>query len=511
MGDMSEFRGAPLFDDLAAAHPHLLMDLHVQSEYIHRAKLASSELRRTPGPKRAPAHGSVSLAQWQTPIRSQEGRGTCYAFGTIAAMEAAYRRDHGVTLDLSEQYAFHINKMCELLPDYPTKSDLPHDNNTSYGDGQGASDLVMKLVRMGVCAEEDAPYRSWADQELLRTTHPACGDLGEDATQDEFDAFELLTEVVPVEARRRARYRVTAAHEILGKPSVDTLRTVINDGHEVVVDIPGHCYLIVGYDDDDRVFLVKNSWNEETYVRAPYSTDFLWAHYLTGVTPPTAPPHVASAWLGRWNMDHDGWRGELVIRRITNFRDAPDAYTRLGTYHRGGREYAVNGRTEDDGRCLHFWIADTAGYVKPGALAGQEFRVYLFVPGYTKAAGWTTWKSIPFGVSLSRDALPGTPSEGFDITTWLGDWRIVHDNWAGRLSITSVDPLQGTYQAKDGTIYDVTGRVSQQHPHMMIVRVPFQSAGPQPFHLHGHTREGDIFSGTTYWSGNTYGVQGHRL
>src|SRR5262249_53828249 len=63
------------------------------------------------------AQSAYSLAQYQTPFRftvgdqsviGQGGRGTCWAFAGVAALEAAYKRKYGVTLDLSEQYTFHM-------------------------------------------------------------------------------------------------------------------------------------------------------------------------------------------------------------------------------------------------------------------------------------------------------------------------------------------------------------------------------------------------------------------
>ncbi len=84
---------------------------------------------------------SYSLAMWQTPIRNQGGRGTCYTFACIAAMEAMYNRAFGRILDLSEHYAFQLGKIGELYPDYMTNA-LPHESNTSYWGGQGNSTFL---------------------------------------------------------------------------------------------------------------------------------------------------------------------------------------------------------------------------------------------------------------------------------------------------------------------------------------------------------------------------------
>lgn len=46
-----------------------------------------------------------------TPIRDQGSCGSCWAFGTLGAMEAAYKKKYGVTLDLSEQYLVSCNTL----------------------------------------------------------------------------------------------------------------------------------------------------------------------------------------------------------------------------------------------------------------------------------------------------------------------------------------------------------------------------------------------------------------
>ncbi|MGV9868074.1 C1 family peptidase [Rhodococcus koreensis] len=101
--------------------------------------------------------GTVSLAQWQTGFRNQTGRGSCFAFAAVAAMEAMYHRQHGVVLDLSEQFAFHLNKAGELYPNYES-SPLQHENNSSYWGFQGSSDVIEKLARSSIPDELAAPY-----------------------------------------------------------------------------------------------------------------------------------------------------------------------------------------------------------------------------------------------------------------------------------------------------------------------------------------------------------------
>jgi hypothetical protein len=346
-------------DDSAVKRRSLLDDLSAQARLID-AGFALAEARglvHVPSGEGTP--DAVSLADSQTPLKSQGGRGTGYAFAVCAAMEALYRRAFGVTLDLSEQYVHHVNQAGELHPDHVT-STLPHENNSSFWGSQGCSDIVGRLQRTAIPDERAAPYRDQSTLDSLRLATAEAGSLARGSTQEELDAFEFHDHHIPEVARLSARYLVTDCRALPRNPKAEDVEAVLAAGHEVVADVPGHTLLIVGYDRSRRVFEVKNSWGERELVEVAYDSPdwpLLWGWYVLDVTPLNAPPQPESCWLGRWQMNHDGRHGELVIRRTTDYRNDPGAPTKLGTYYRAGHRRDVNGYTTQDGEALHFWVA----------------------------------------------------------------------------------------------------------------------------------------------------------
>lgn len=502
-GNLDKFREA-----LAerSPHPGALLDLEQQKlEIEHRLEFARARgLLFVPDllPRR---RNVVTLEPHQTEYRTQGGRGTCYAFATVAAMEASYKRTYGVVLNLSEEYLFHLNKVTELFPFYLT-GNPPHENNTSYMGFQGSSGIVEKAARSGICDEDAAPYRSVAALEAIRTSNPAIGSLDwATSTQDQYDLFEFDERYVPTAARYAARYRVRTLR-VLPSATMENVMAVIDAGYEVITDIPEHCFLIIGYDLDTQEWIVKNSWGSPGPERwSIATTPLLGGAYITAVEPPDAPRDLEATWIGRWHMNHDGWKGRLVIRRTQDFRTSDGAFTKLGDYYvDGSAPRQVNGRTEDDGRQLHFWIADEPGRIAPGSQAGQEFRAYQFTREDGLAAGVTWWAGSPFGVTMGRAPITAPVRR----SGWTGDWNMNHDGWHGRLSITSTAPWAGTYTPDGGS--PVALRDISAADYRLSFRIPFSADNVQPFTVYNHTQETGRFSGTTVWAGMTFGVQGRR-
>ncbi|MER6912574.1 hypothetical protein ABT354_12965 [Streptomyces sp. NPDC000594] len=227
--------------------------------------------------------------------------------------------------------------------------------------------------------------------------------------------------------------------------------------------------------------------------------------------PPPGPPgperelpRADGIWSGRWQMDHDGWHGELVLDPLPGggAGTAPDVPVRLGCYRRAGRRYAVHGFTVQHGRGLRFRVDQTQD---------QEFQAYLCGGDAARAAGWTDWRGTPFGLSLSRSARPGPPAQGFTAADWPGVWVMDHDGRRGRLDISSVRPFAAQYTPAQGRgALPAFGGPDGRRPHILDLTIPFPG-GCRSLRLLAHTWERDVFSGHTSWGGLLSGVRGHRV
>jgi hypothetical protein len=484
---------------------------------------------------------SYSLAQWQTPVRDQSDRGTCYVFACVAAMEAMYCRTFGLSLDLSEQYAAQLSKIGELYPTYMTDT-VPHESNTTYWGGQGNSGFLNVICRCAVPLEEEAPYLNQEDLEKIRVDLglPAMDD-GNTVTQETIDTFEFCEQNVPTAARSQATYLGTGYTPInFATPDIEN---AIASNHEVVLDIEtfwsqdangvyqydstvadvqGHCVLVVGYDRGAGIFTFKNSWGGISLDQMSY--DCLThiacgATTLNGVVSPGGP-QILSRWLGNWNSDHDGWRGKLTIRRVTNFRDGTATNpTKLGDWYapdNGRRD--INGSFSENGLQSNYWMAPDANKVQPGQPVGQPFNVENYSWESTRGAGTTIWNNTTFGVILDRAAIPGSQGTSAQ-NDWIGSWAMDHDGWQGTLTITGFNTIefpfgelttvQASYTAANGTVSAVTGTLDPNDQQHLFLTIAF-AGNEQPFSVYRFSWETDNAAGNTAWSGTAFGVRLHK-
>ncbi|MBT9190416.1 hypothetical protein H9565_19205 [Zobellia russellii] len=475
--------------------------------------------------------------EFQTDIRSQSNRNTCSAFAMVAAIEARYKRDYGLDLDLSEQFFWHCYKSTGIT--FPKK--YKYENQSSFWGG-GNSQGIKQTVNFSIPLEEHCPYLSGNSMTALKNQIPAAGNLQwksdpalNTVTQDEVDAFEYSPLYIPHSARQNAKYGVKSYQLFSPNEIRDTsnLEKLLAWGNEVIVDANlkwktnsntgvreydatssggYHAFLVVGYDRNQQVFYIKNSWNEPGLIRVSYEfaeNCFSHGSIVTSVTDPKKPTLKNRA-IGKWNMNHDGWKGSLTIRR---FSKENNQITRLGHYKASdGSIKAINGNYIHDGRGIQFYMTNDEN-TDPTLETGQQFTIDVYSWDVTKAAGNTIWKNTDYGVYLSRTNFNSRYGKDYLPTKWKGTWDMNHDGWKGVLTVSKITsiPLLGwlvhsEYKTSNGATIPVKGLLTKQDSHVLRMNIKFSEANMQPFILHFHTWSSDLASGYTLWNGKRFGA-----
>lgn len=489
----------------------------------------------------AVAPSSYSLASYQTGIRNQADRRTCWIFAAVAAIEARYKRDFRVDLDLSEQYFNHVAKSTGIS--YP-KFYL-YENQSSYWGG-GGSHVVAEAKTYMIPLETYAPYKNQSAMDAIKASIPAAGalDWRPDAasnrvTQEQVDAFEYSPLYIPMAARANAKYGVSDYSLYDGGVARNTsrLEELIASNHEVIIDIDlkwkqnpttgifdydassaggGHAFLLVGYDRAQQYFLVKNSWGDAGLLKVSYNffrNCAQSAAVVNAVYNPNQAPQEKARWMGFWHQDHDGWKGKLTIRRINNISN--DA-TRLGTYYgHDQKPHSINGISLDAGHGLRFFIAQETENA-PGSLTGQKFEVDQYTRNLDHAAGTTWWApNGQGGVYLGRRPMNAPYGNNFTPSKWVGSWDMNHDGWAGVLQISAVTATGGDfnvalqYTDSSGQVRTANGTLERARPTIMRFNINFPG-NTQSFVLHYHGWDDRLASGFTHWSGVRFGAHAYR-
>jgi len=188
----------------------------------------------------------VDLRQYCTPVENQGQIGSCTANATVGALEFHYKRRDGRSPDLSRMFVyFNARRMRgQVLMD----------------SGAQIREAMASIMAFGACREEIWPYNP-----MLFAIEPPPQAYSEAAAHEAIQyarvdggqgAVQALAQGLPVvfgTAIPTRCYEEAAATGILPEAT----RQEIDNPRQ-----GGHAMLIVGYDNIERSFLVRNSWGE---------------------------------------------------------------------------------------------------------------------------------------------------------------------------------------------------------------------------------------------------------
>jgi len=550
---VTEIAGIPVVE-LADGRTFPLDRLDDWEEYVER--FGPQEPATAPmaiEPKDLPE--TVDLRAYQTPIKVQEG-GTCAQFAVTAAIEARYRRVYASDLDLSERFGQLVQKMSYLTEDLEPQASCRENQLGAWGGGNVTYQMQL-FTRYRLPLESHLPYANIVDPNIdWEASRCAVG-----TNQDAMDDYNLDSANLPQLALENARFRTELAvfcpEGSLRDPT--WYETVLASGYEIVFaaalcgadpdpmnriwdpgdddDCNGHAMLMVGYRHTDRVFLVKNSWGPAVgygeggftlmsydWVERGFVTE---AGYFASAAADSPYPYQDHMHLGRWNLDHDGWKGTLDIYRFSGLFSSMALHGendwRLGTYWgHDGVARRVNGRIDD--HRIEFWIDWDVPNLDYGDRRGLHFTGYVFTQAPVTIAGTMSdnrdGQTYAF-YATKDDFLVGTPAAGpVGPSSFLGRWEMNHDGWRGVLEFDDVQlPLMaiipspqitGTYTPEGGAPVPVSGQLSNSNPREIWFDV-YLVGGTQSFHGYLHSHEAGVLAGTTDWHGTPFGFVARRV
>lgn len=367
-----------------------------------------------------------SLEDDQTSYKRQWNRGTCVSFAVVAAVEAAYKRQLDLELDLSEQFVNHMQKNVSIISGNPQ---VPfRENQLGFWAGSGVS-YMLNLLTAGYRIPSEAahpyvssstqfnigfnntreagdnPFIDFRDDDILQKQ---VNDINLSAVKETYNIPQEFEHVaLPINASDGAQYGINSFGRVIasGLDNVELYKEIISRSFELIIQVTmstdptpgngirdpsddftsGHAVVFIGYDDEERVFFVKNSWNSSGYEKWSYdwvsegrvsNASFVFRVKEDYENP--APEDMPQRFIGRWHLNMDGIRGELDITRLPgsypsiNGRDDQ----RIGAYYaEDGSVYRVNGQFFGDR--LTFYFDESEPNLDYESLQGHRFDAYF--------------------------------------------------------------------------------------------------------------------------------------
>ena len=199
---------------------------------------------------------SVNLKDFFTKVKDQGQIGACTVFAISSIYEYILKRNTDEQADLSESFVYY---------------NVRHLEGKELEDtGSSFQDVIASIGKQGICTEELHPYtcllsdipseEAYLDGEKRRITKA----LNVNITEK--DIKSALQEGYPVAISLKIFESFNAISGFVKRPTEEEIESA---------DFGYHAMVVVGYSDDTKFFLVRNSWGEhfgnKGYCYIPYS------------------------------------------------------------------------------------------------------------------------------------------------------------------------------------------------------------------------------------------------
>jgi C1A family cysteine protease len=242
----------------------------------------------------------------QSSVKSQGGRGTCVAHASMAVLEAYSH----IPDDLSEQLAHYK---------FNTFLNRDHDQDAGLRTTDAAPFLARSDGR--VCVEEKWPYvpdQSTINQMVTQGTYGPPSAALSDQTYG-IAAYKIIPDGgLTGESIKNTRYLETLLHQgydiVIGTwvswndEDNDGILDPVLDSNGKPIGRGGHAMLVVGYDQPNQYFIVKNSWDttwgHDGYAFFHYDlirSCFKYGFVVHGVVPTATWGWLKNLWDTIWN------------------------------------------------------------------------------------------------------------------------------------------------------------------------------------------------------------------
>jgi len=200
----------------------------------------------------------VDLRPYCTAVEDQGQIGSCTANATVGALEYHYKRRDGHAPELSRMFVYYNSRRMR--------------NVVMFDTGAQVREAMASILAFGACCEELWPYdpRLFALEPTPEAYQNASvqGAIQYARVEGGRGAIQALAQGLPVvfgTVIPQRCYTEAATTGVVPAPTGEE-RAAPAEG--------GHCMLIVGYDNPERMFIVRNSWGAEWgdqgYCRIPF-------------------------------------------------------------------------------------------------------------------------------------------------------------------------------------------------------------------------------------------------